>query len=560
MSESVEEVESGNIDIVNEGESGVNESGVNESGVNESGVNESGVNESGEVESGEILVNEPEETPLIKELTPSEEDKYRRTLKTFYSERLEHFGSKKKLKSALAKMQKGEDVSDLLASAGVFKQETVIKKGVRTKKLTIRPEPASYLPSGDLSIQIKGLETTIAVPSYRPPTAAELLTMQEEYDKALANQCEAFEIAREELRKAIADGKRIKKAQLKVQQEDLKLQTIRFAERGIRLIPSVEIRHILFDEPQNDHMMDIGAFNASRLAIQKLYALNDNTAPVISEEAAREVEEAKEAEEPGAQPIIAFSIPENEYGELSSWAPATFKIFGISYNSAYQAYMAMLADELEKDDEAEAIRALDSAEEIMKYETIKEDVADEVLHPALERITLDVNRAKFEQNPELAQILLSTGDALLVFVPPEKPDDMFLGVGLALDSRRIKKPKKWPGQRIFGKALELVRKELQTKSTVKKAIAKPTATSSILPKVSSKAIPVVSSQPLPTKSTVGSTIKSILASARSSIFKSSKPVITSVIPETAPPSIQPIITTTAKTAAIKSKTAKPSII
>ena len=485
------EAESGEVSEVGE----IDESGeVGESGE----IDESG--EVGEVGSGEIIVNETEETPLIQELTPSEEDKYRRTLKTFYSERLEHFGSKKKLKSALAKMQKGEDISDLLASAGIFKQETVIKKGIKTKKLTIRPEPASYLPSGDLSIQIKGLETTIAIPSYRPPTEAEILTMQEEYNEALLNQSEVFEIAREELRKAIADGKRIKKAQLKVHQEDLKLQTIRFAERGIRILPSVEIRHILFDEPKNDHMMNIGAFNASRLAIQKVYALSDNTAPVISEEAAQIVEESKQAEESGAQPIIAFSIPENEYGELGSWAPATFKLFGISYNSAYQAIMAMLADELEKDDEAELIRGLDSAEDVMKYETIKEGVADETLHPALERIVLDVNRAKFEQNPELAQILLNTGDALLVFVPPEKPEDMFLGVGLALDSRRIKKPKKWPGQRIFGKSLELVRNELRTKSAVKKAagpsiLLKASATSVAAPTASTKPVILASPQP-----------------------------------------------------------------
>ena len=497
------------------------------------------------VEANETIEVEEEPISPAKALTKTEEDRYIRALKSFYTERGEYFSSRQKTKLLKAKLKKGEDVKDLLESMGIFKVKRVVKKGVEIRTVTLRPEPATYLPNGDLTVQTKDQDTSIAIPSYRPPTNAELLTLQTEYDAALQEQVDAFELAREELRKAIDEDRDVLQAQRKVYEEDLRLQIIRYAERGIQHMESVELRHLLFDQPLNVSKINIGAFNCSRLPVQSLYAMSDETAPAVSEEALKAVEEAKEAEgpeEPGTTPILAFSIPENMYGELSSWAPAAFKIFGIQYNNAYQAIMAMLADELEKDEEAEVIRATSSAEEVMKYESLK-DETEEVWKPILERIVLDVNRAKFEQNPELAEILKQTGDAQLVFVPPEKPEDTFLGVGLAIDNRGIKKPQKWRGERIFGKALELIRAELQatrvsllSRAAVKSKAAPPSAAKSQAPAPSA-----VKSQVAPAPSAVKS-------QAPASVAKSQVAPAPSAVKSQAPPS------------AIKSQAPAPSAV
>jgi ribA/ribD-fused uncharacterized protein len=414
-----------------------------------------------EVEEGEINVNTNEENvsdaaPLIREKDTISEDKYIRMLKSFYSERLEYFTSQRKSKLLKSKLKKGDtaDISDLLASMGIFKQETITKKGVTTKKLTLRHEPAIYEPGGNVAVEMDGEYKTIEIPPYRPPTEAETLTIQETYDKTLAEQVAVFEVAREELRAAIAADRNVLKAQRAVHEADLRLQSLRFSERGVQSIPSIEMRHILFDQPQNISMIDIGAFIVSRLPVQTRYVADEQL--FVSEEALKEVEESKA---PPKEAMLIFSIPENEYGELSSWAPASFKLGPIRYNNAYQAIMARLAEELDRDEEADAIRATDSAEAVMAYETIKESEAEEVWRPLLEGIVLEVNRAKFEQNPELAEILNQTGDALLVFVPPENPKDTFLGVGLPMESVRIKNKEKWRGERVFGKALELIRGE-----------------------------------------------------------------------------------------------------
>jgi len=412
-----------------------------------------------DVGEGEINVNEEnvsDAVPLIREKDTISEDKYIRMLKSFYSERLEYFTSQRKSKLLKSKLKKGDTagITDLLASMGIFKQETITKKGVTTKKLTLRHEPAIYEPGGNVAVEMDGEYKTIEIPAYRLPTEAETLTIQETYDKALTEQVAVFEVAREELRAAIAADRDVLKAQRAVHEADLRLQSLRFSERGIQSIPSIEMRHILFDQPQNISMIDVGAFIVSRLPVQTRYVADEQL--FVSEEALKEVEESKA---PPKEAMLIFSIPENEYGELSSWAPASFKLGPIRYNNAYQAIMARLAEELDKDEEAEAIRATDSAEAVMAYETIKEGEAEEVWRPLLEGIVLEVNRAKFEQNPELAEILNQTGDALLVFVPPENPKDTFLGVGLPMESVRIKNKEKWRGERVYGKALELIRGE-----------------------------------------------------------------------------------------------------
>lgn len=72
-------------------------------------------------------------------------------------------------------------------------------------------------------------------------------------------------------------------------------------------------------------------------------------------------------------------------------------------------------------------------------------------------IVLRANRAKFTQNPAMADFLLQTGDKVLV---EASPVDAIWGIGLAADDERAADPARWRGLNLLGFALMQVRAEL----------------------------------------------------------------------------------------------------
>lgn len=64
---------------------------------------------------------------------------------------------------------------------------------------------------------------------------------------------------------------------------------------------------------------------------------------------------------------------------------------------------------------------------------------------------------KFEQHPELAQRLVSTGDALLCYA---NPGERIWGIGVADNHPNACKPRHWPGPNLLGLALTIVRTQL----------------------------------------------------------------------------------------------------
>jgi ribA/ribD-fused uncharacterized protein len=73
-------------------------------------------------------------------------------------------------------------------------------------------------------------------------------------------------------------------------------------------------------------------------------------------------------------------------------------------------------------------------------------------------IVVQANRLKFDQNPDLKEMLLSTGDKILVEASYEDP---IWGIGLHFDNDAILDESKWQGQNLLGKAIMLVREELK---------------------------------------------------------------------------------------------------
>ncbi len=72
-------------------------------------------------------------------------------------------------------------------------------------------------------------------------------------------------------------------------------------------------------------------------------------------------------------------------------------------------------------------------------------------------IVIAANEAKFRQNPQLAQFLVSTGSRVLV---EASPVDRIWGIGMAADDRRATSPLQWRGLNLLGFALMEVRERI----------------------------------------------------------------------------------------------------
>ena len=72
-------------------------------------------------------------------------------------------------------------------------------------------------------------------------------------------------------------------------------------------------------------------------------------------------------------------------------------------------------------------------------------------------IVYNGNFLKFSQNPELSEILKSTGDKIIA---EASPVDAIWGIGLSKHDAKQVPESEWPGQNLLGKALMEVRGNL----------------------------------------------------------------------------------------------------
>ena len=77
-------------------------------------------------------------------------------------------------------------------------------------------------------------------------------------------------------------------------------------------------------------------------------------------------------------------------------------------------------------------------------------------------IVVNANLAKFSQNKELSQFLLSTGNRVLV---EASPVDKIWGIGLSQDNPASGNPNTWKGMNLLGFALMEVRDQLSVEQS-----------------------------------------------------------------------------------------------
>ncbi|MGN0733256.1 MAG: NADAR domain-containing protein [Emergencia sp.] len=158
--------------------------------------------------------------------------------------------------------------------------------------------------------------------------------------------------------------------------------------------------------------------------------------------------------------VICFYHEYDDYGCFSNWYRADFEYAGRRYTSVEQYMMYQKVAMFGAWELAERIMATDDPAEIKKLgrseiSAFDSEVWDKTCYTIVKRGVF----AKFNQNPQLAEILLSTGNKVLA---EASANDRKWGIGVdCCDDVRFK-VSGWRGQNLLGRALMEVRAELRT--------------------------------------------------------------------------------------------------
>ena len=173
--------------------------------------------------------------------------------------------------------------------------------------------------------------------------------------------------------------------------------------------------------------------------------------------------------EPTEIPACTFFWLNNEkYGEFSNWYERSFVIDDFKYFCVEQYMMSQKAKLFHDADNYTKILRANTPEgckwlgkqvtpfDPRSWDAVKYDIVKAG------------NRAKYEQNADLKELLLSTGDSIMA---EASPDDMIWGI--AMDAKTAAKTisADWPGKNLLGKILMELREEFRGE---KKSRIKPT--------------------------------------------------------------------------------------
>lgn len=143
---------------------------------------------------------------------------------------------------------------------------------------------------------------------------------------------------------------------------------------------------------------------------------------------------------------------------LSQWYDCYFEVDGVQYHTTEQYMMASKA-KLFGDNEV--YNEIMTANNPYDYKKLGREVCnfESSLWDARKyEIVVEGNKAKFGQNSEIREFLLSTGDAILV---EASPFDKIWGIGLDRDTAIKGTVEHWQGENLLGCALMEVRDDLR---------------------------------------------------------------------------------------------------
>lgn len=156
--------------------------------------------------------------------------------------------------------------------------------------------------------------------------------------------------------------------------------------------------------------------------------------------------------------VICFHNPDEENGYLSNWYLSDFTVDGIAFSSMEQYMMYQKAIVFDDKEIAKDILSTSDVAVIKAFGRKVSNYDDTVWNGARQIIIYRGLLEKFCQNTELAELLLSTGDAVLAECAV---NDRIWGIGLNMRDNDRFDIKKWKGQNLLGFALMEVRKCLK---------------------------------------------------------------------------------------------------
>ncbi len=155
--------------------------------------------------------------------------------------------------------------------------------------------------------------------------------------------------------------------------------------------------------------------------------------------------------------IICFHNPDEKNGYLSNWYPSVFIADGITFSSMEQYMMYQKAVCFGDAEAAAQILATDDVAAVKALGRAVSGYDDSYWNGIRQIVVYQGLLAKFSQNTELKEQLLSTGDAVLAECAAK---DRIWGIGISMkDPDRLDRVK-WKGQNLLGYALMMVRKRI----------------------------------------------------------------------------------------------------
>ncbi len=139
---------------------------------------------------------------------------------------------------------------------------------------------------------------------------------------------------------------------------------------------------------------------------------------------------------------------------FSQWYDCYFEVEGVRYHTTEQFMMASKARLFGDDEVCQEIMAADSPYDYKKLGRKVRGFVPEPWDAKKYDIVVEGNKAKFGQNPDIREFMLSTGDAILAEASPY--DNIW---GIALDREMALKGsvEQWQGENLLGCALMEVR-------------------------------------------------------------------------------------------------------
>ena len=143
---------------------------------------------------------------------------------------------------------------------------------------------------------------------------------------------------------------------------------------------------------------------------------------------------------------------------LSQWYASGFEVDGVNYRTAEHWMMAGKARLFGDDEMLENILNAPDPKSAKAFGRKVCDFDPDRWSSECEEIVRIGSLAKFTQNDDLRDFLLSTGDTILVEAAPR---DTIWGIGLGAQNERAVDPAKWRGRNLLGFVLIDVREELR---------------------------------------------------------------------------------------------------